>query len=195
MIASVEGIISGKDQQSASVLVGGVGLRLWSVPRLLKGLPGVGEFAKFYTHLHVREDILELYGFPDEAELRLFELLISISGVGPKSALSILEVAELAKLTAAIQEGRADLLTQASGIGRKTAERIILELRGKVVAPHSEATVQKMEGDADVVEALHSLGYKREEAKAAVGKVPDSVKGLQERLKAALKLLSSERRK
>jgi holliday junction DNA helicase RuvA len=127
-----------------------------------------------------------------EDELQFFEMLISVSGVGPKSALAILDVAKLDELSAAIKEDRPDLLTRASGIGRKTAERVIIELRTKVQSVKSGSMVEKMETDADLVEALSSLGYRREEARAALGKVDVKVVGVEARLKAALGILGKK---
>ena len=147
---------------------------------------------KFFCHLHVREDALDLFGFPTAEELAFFELLISVSGVGPKSALSIMDVAELKNLSAAIKEGRPDLLTKASGIGRKTAERIILDLKTKVSSEKSEATVGKMDTDVDLVETLVGLGDRRDQAKTALGKVDEKIMNLEERLKAALKVLGGK---
>ena len=135
---------------------------------------------------------MELYGFLSEDELVYFEMLISVSGVGPKSALSILDVARLDELSAAIKEGRPDLLTRASGIGRKTAERVIVELRTKVQSAKSGLVLEKMETDADLIEALSNLGYRREDARAALAKVDPKIHGVEERLKAALALLSKK---
>ena len=103
-----------------------------------------------------------------------------------------MDIAELTQLTAAIKENRPDLLTRASGIGRKTAERIILELKNKVLSEKSDAIVKKMETDADLVETLVGLGYRRDQARAALGKVDEKITDLQERLKAALKALSGK---
>ena len=136
---------------------------------------------------------MELYGFLSAEELSFFELLISVSGVGPKSALSIIDVANLEELSAAIQESRPDLLTKASGIGRKTAERIIVELRNKVSSSRSGAMVEKMDTDADLVEALSNLGYRREEARDALAKVPRETAGVEARLKEALRILGGKR--
>jgi Holliday junction DNA helicase RuvA len=119
-------------------------------------------------------------------------MLISVSGVGPKSALSILDVAKLDELAAAIKEGRPDLLTRASGIGLKTAERIIVELRSKVQSSKSGSVVEKMEGDADIIEALTGLGYRREEARAALAKIDQKIRGTEDRLKAALAMLAKK---
>src|SRR5258708_18010547 len=119
-------------------------------------------------------------------------MLISVSGVGPKSALSILDIAPLSELSAAIKEGRPDLLTRASGIGRKTAERVIVELRTKVQSAKSGLVIEKMETDADLLDALTGLGYRREEARAALAKVDTKISGTEDRLRAALALLSKK---
>jgi Holliday junction DNA helicase RuvA len=190
MIQNLTGTLRAKGAGSLTLEVGGVGLKVQAAERLMRRLPALGAGLTLFTHLHVREDALELYGFMNQAELEFFELLLSVSGVGPKSALAILDVSELDNLTAAIQEGRPDLLTKAAGVGRKTAERVVLELKGRVVARQSGATVKKMETDTDLAETLTGLGYRREEAKAALEKIGAEVNDMEARLKAALKLLS-----
>lgn len=172
--------------------VAGLGLKVFVHERLLGNLPKIGGRVKFFCYLYMRENGLELYGFETPEELNFFELLNSVSGVGPKSALAILEITELGNLLAAIKENRPDLLTRASGIGRKTAERIILELKGRVQAQKTEATVKKMESDADLVEVLSNLGYRREEARVALSKIDEKTTGLEERLKEALKILKND---
>lgn len=191
MIYSVSGKLAAKEGQLAVVSVGGVGMKLFVSARTAERLPAVGSDAEFFTHLHVREDALDLYGFTAREELAFFEMLISVSGIGPKSALSILDTAPLNELRAAIKEGRPDLITRASGVGRKTAERVIVELRGKVVSVKSDLVVGRMEDDADLVEALSNLGYRREEARAALQKVGPEASGMEARLKAALAALSA----
>jgi Holliday junction DNA helicase RuvA len=186
MLYSVSGKLALKSDHFAVVVAGGLGIKLFASKQTLKTLPAVGTDVKLFTHLYVREDALDLYGFFSPEELEFFEMLISVSGVGPKSALSILDVAKLDELSAAIKEGRLDLLTRASGVGRKTAERVIVELRGKVESAKSGLVVEKMEGDADIVEALVNLGYRREEARAALGKVDPKVRDVEARLRAAL---------
>jgi holliday junction DNA helicase RuvA len=192
MIHSVSGKLADKDSHFVVVEVGGFGVKLFASRQTIEGLPPVGTEIKFYTHLYVREDSLDLYGFSSSEELTFFEMLISVSGVGPKSALSILDVAPLNELSAAIKEGRPDLLTRASGIGRKTAERVIVELKTKVQSAKSGLVVEKMQTDVDLVEALVSLGYRRDEARVALGKVDMKVSGTEERLKAALAVLSKK---
>src|SRR5258708_1199331 len=151
MLYSVSGKVALKSDRFAVVEVGGLGLKLFMAGRAIVALPEVGFSVKIFSYLHMREDGLELYGFASEKELMYFEMLISVSGVGPKSALSILDITNLDELAASIKEGRPELLSRASGIGRKTAERIILELKSKVQSAKSGLVVEKMEGDVDLV--------------------------------------------
>jgi Holliday junction DNA helicase RuvA len=173
--------------------LGGLGLKIAVPARVAEHLPAAGEQCALFTHLHVREDALDLYGFETEEGLRLFEMLISVSGVGPKSALSVLDVAELSAISAAIKEGRPDLLTHASGIGRKTAERIVIDLKTKVHASESAELVGHMESNADLEETLANLGYPRAQAKAALEKVDTSHTTLESRLRAALVILGRKK--
>jgi Holliday junction DNA helicase RuvA len=189
MLYSASGKLAMKSDRFAVIEVGGLGLKVSMSARTLAALPAPGAQVSVFTHLHLREDGLDLYGFSSEKELAFFEMLISVSGVGPKSALAVLDVAKLDELSAAIKEGRPDLLTRASGIGTKTAERIIVELKTKVQSAKSGLVVKKMEGDTDIVEALVNLGYRREQARAALAKVDPKMNGMEERLKTALGLL------
>lgn len=192
MIYSVSGRLLLKEDGFVVVEVGGLGLKLFVSKQTNAALPSAGAEVKFFSHLNVKEDALDLYGFGARAELDFFELLISVSGVGPKSALAILDVGPLTELSAAIKENRPDLLTRAAGVGRKTAERVILELKTKVESASSGAVVEKMQTDSDLVEALVSLGYRRDEARSALGKLDTGMTGTEERLKAALKILSTK---
>jgi holliday junction DNA helicase RuvA len=199
MIYSVSGKLILKANNFVVVETGGLGLKLLVGERTIKILPPAGaddkaREIKLFSYLHVRENGMELYGFANEEELVYFEMLISVSGVGPKSALAILDVAPLEELSAAIKTGRPDLLTRASGIGRKTAERVIVELRTKVQSAKSGLVIEKMETDADLIEALSGLGYRREEARAALAKVDAKVVGVEDRLKAALAVLSGPKK-
>lgn len=194
MIYSIFGKLAAVLDHGVAVDVSGVAFKIHTHARVRRALPAPGSDVFFFCHLIVREDALDLYGFLAEDEIRFFEQLISVAGVGPKSALAVLEIAELKQLAAAITEGRPDLLTKASGIGRKTAERIVLELRGKVTGERTAATVHAMESDADLVETLVGIGYRREEAKAALARVDAKIIGLEPRLKAALKVLGGKNR-
>ena len=166
---------------------GGISLRVFASPHTLSALPAIGTAVTLHTYLNVREDALELYGFLNESELDLFEKLISVSGIGPKSAMGILGVSKADQLVAAINEGRTELITRASGIGRKTAERVILELKGKLAAVGTQETLNLMESDVELEETLTSLGYSRVQAKSAIAKLDPRVTGFKERLKEALK--------
>ncbi|HUC01437.1 MAG TPA: Holliday junction branch migration protein RuvA [Candidatus Paceibacterota bacterium] len=194
MIYSVEGKLALKESGFAVVTAGGIGVKLFASRLTLEGLPAVGADIKFFCHLHVREDALDLFGFTSPDELQFFEMLISVSGVGPRSALAILDTGPLEELSAAIKENRPDLLTRAAGIGRKTAERVIVELKTKVQSAKSGAMVDKMQTDSDLVEALTGLGYRRDEARAALAKVGKDVEGTEARLRAALAVLANKQK-
>lgn len=189
MIYTLEGKLAAAKDGFAVVEAGGIGFKAHLSPAVRGKLPPPGSRVKFFCFLYVRENALDLYGFLSEDELHLFELLNSITGVGPKLALGILSVADAKYVRAAIKEGRPELLTKASGIGRRTAERIILELKGKVEAADAGEAVKKMETDADLEEALVTLGYAKSQARRAIEKVPPSAKEFEARLKEALKTL------
>lgn len=191
MIYRVSGKLILIADRFAVVETGGVGFKVYASARTLAGLGNPDKNVAFFTHMHVRDDGMDLFGFQLEEELVFFELLISVSGVGPRSALSILDVASLEELSAAIKEGRPDLLSRASGIGKKTAERIIIELKTKVQSVKAGMVVQKMEADEDLTEALANLGYRRDDARAALAKVDAEVQGINDRIRAALKILGN----
>ena len=192
MIYSLTGTLREKEGNLFVVEIGGIAFGIKSSLNVVKSLPQVGEKVKIYTYLHVREDALELYGFLEKEELDFFQLLIGISGIGPKSALGILSVEKVEKIKAAISEGRAELLTKASGVGKKTAERIILELKNKLVQSGSEKIVGMMESDHDIIEALSNLGYTKAEAREALSRVDANIVKMEERIKVALQLLKKQ---
>lgn len=193
MIYSISGALALKEGNFIVVEAGGFGVKLFVSKQTLEALPMSGTQVKLFTHLNVKEDALDLYGFTAPEELEFFGMLLSVSGVGPKSALAILDIAQLDELSAAIKEGRPDLLTKAAGIGRKTAERVIIELRGRVQSSRSGAITEKMQTDSDLVEALMSLGYHRDQARAALAKVDEKIVGTEDRLRAALAVLSNKK--
>ena len=148
---------------------------------------------EFFTYLNVREDALTLYGFTNYQELELFEHLISISGIGPKAGLGILSLADPETIKVAIAKGDSSILTRVSGIGKKTAERVVLELRNKFSSLQSDEVLQEKSKEindhADVIEALVGLGYSSSEAKKALVNVSAEIKDVSERIKMALKEL------
>ena len=187
MIYSIAGILRAKHQNFIVIDVHDVGYKVFFPKTLLGQLPATGQLVTVYCHQHVREDALDLYGFLTDQQLAFFESLISVSGVGPKSAVNIMAVADIGQLVAAINEGRVDLLTQAGGIGRKTAERVVLDLKGKLTFADTSATLGTMESNMDLEETLVSLGYSKAQAKATIAKIDPKIKDFNERLKAALK--------
>jgi Holliday junction DNA helicase RuvA len=142
-----------------------------------------------WTHLAVRETSLDLFGFEEKELLDLFELLITISGIGPKTALGILNVASPSMLRQAVAKEDSSLLTRVSGIGKKNAEKIVLELRNKLVVAEDDRDIN-FQAEGDALEALVSLGYSERDAREALKQVPQDIEGASERVKAALKQLS-----
>ncbi len=189
MLYSISGKITSRGADFFIIETAGMSFRVLASERTIRELPPDGETVHVFTFLYLREDQLELYGFLKEQALRLFEILNTISGVGPKTALGILDVDEVPNIMAAIIERRADLLTKAPGIGRKTAERIILELQGRIKLPGSQALTEKMTLDAEVEEALVGLGYSRGQVRKILETLDSGAKTLEERLKDALKFL------
>ena len=189
MIYSLSGILSHKRQPFAVVDVSGVGYKVFVPARVYEALPEAGETVFFYCHFVVREDAQDLYGFLREYDLSFFEKLLTVNGVGPKSALAIMALSEPEELAAAITEGRSDVFMRAAGVGKKTAERVVLELQGKLPMLRSEESVTRMEHDMDVEEALVGLGYARHDAKRVIGKIDKEITDIESRLRAALKVL------
>lgn len=187
MIAFLEGELVAKDGRAAVVKTGGLGFKVLANTSTLRKMPQLGGAVKLWTNLYLREDALELYGFLSREELNFFELLNSVAGIGPKSALAILDIGNVEKIKTAIASGDISLLTRVSGIGKKSAERIVLELRQKIAV--GTMSRQALSADLDAEEALTSLGYSRTQAKEALEKVSPAVALPEERVKEALKIL------
>ncbi len=170
----------------AIIKSGGIGFVAHSTPAYLSKLR-TGAEASFWIHTAVRENSIDLYGFETEEELRIFELLITVSGVGPKSALAILSVAGVRAIEEAVTGGDTASLVKISGIGKKTAEKIVLELNGKLIA--STSGTSRTSEDVDVFEALKSLGYREKDVQETIKKLPKELSGANERIKFALKSL------
>ena len=150
----------------------------------------LGSPITLWTHLAVRENSHDLFGFKEHEELLTFELLITISGIGPKTALGILNVASPATLRQAVASSDITYLTRVSGIGKKNAEKIVLELKNKLKTKEDDMSLDaRSEGDA--LEALVSLGYSERDAREALKKVPKEVSGASERVKQALRALAN----
>jgi Holliday junction DNA helicase RuvA len=189
MIGSLSGKIIHKELNSFIVDVRGIGYKIF-VP-LEVALAGEENSEIFlWTYLAVRESSLDLFGFSDRESLEVFELLITISGIGPKSALNILNVASPEILRQAVANEDTSYLTRVSGIGKKSAEKIILGLKDKIKFTSDDKNLDtRSEGDA--LEALVSLGYTDRDARDALKKVSKDIEGASERVKQALKLLAN----
>jgi len=194
MIVALEGILESRGVDSVVVKVGPISLQVYVPSSILSQLGAVGDKVSLNTHVYLREDNVALYGFASAEELSLFQNLISVSGIGPKVALALLSTLSPEQLASAIVSGNVDLLSQAPGIGKKIAGRIVLELKGKlergwvgVIAPTLG------QEDADVVAALTSLGYSLKEATQAVSSVPASQgMDLEEKVRLTLKQLATK---
>lgn len=189
MIYFISGQVLLKSKDFVIVKTGGIGFKIFTLEKNLKDIKTNDEI-NFYIYFHLRESGIELYGFLNQNELNFFELLNSVSGVGPKSALSILEKNDIKTLSLAIKNNKIEFLTRASGIGKKTAERIILELKNKIELQDKENI--DLDSNLDVLEALVSLGYSKSEAKKAIENLDSSLKSFEEKFKSALKFLTKK---
>ena len=194
MIASLQGKLESLSGDSAVINVGGVGFQVYMPTSTLSTLGSTGKEAKLYTHLHLREDNATLYGFATSEELELFQTLINVSGLGPKLALAMLSAMSVEKLTMAIVTGSADLLTGIPGIGKKMANRLILELKDKIAAGWITTPAAELAAEnTDVLAALTSLGYSASEATRAVAALPhDQDLSLEGKIKLALGYFTSK---
>jgi len=188
MIASVKGTVEAIGSSWVIIDVGGVGFQVFVPTSTLTQLGIVGQEVRLNTHLHVREDNLSLFGFSSLRELTLFETLITVKGIGPKLGLAMLSAMDGERLTAIIASGDTAMLTAIPGIGKKTAERIILELRDKIGSSWISQDLVSIQGNSEVLSALTSLGYSVAEASKAVSSLPVSSMrmDLEEKIKLAL---------
>ena len=189
MIAKLKGKIEYLKDNYAVVDVNAVGYKVHLSVYTFGKVAGLGEaVVELFIHTYVREDTLALYGFLTLEELEMFELLISISGIGPKAAMGILSIATPKTIRTAILNEDPSILTKVSGIGKKTAERVILELRNKV-ADMTSSEKEEATQDSDAIEALMTMGYNVAEARDALKLVPSDVKDVGQRVKMALRSL------
>ncbi len=188
MIGSIKGKIILKTDKFLIVETGGVGYKISVSPELISKIKNTSGEIMLWIHTHVREDAMDLYGFLDIKELEFFEMLISVSGIGPKSALGILGIANIETLRKAIGTGDTTYLTKISGIGKKTAERIVIDLRDKFKGEEKGGSLRE---ELDALEALKSLGYSQNEAREALKEVPSDF-DTNAKIKASLKILGGK---
>lgn len=190
MIGSIRGKIILKTEKFLVVETGGVGYKVSVSPDTISKTKKTGDDIMLWVHTHVREDAFDLYGFLDYVELELFEMLINVSGIGPKGALSILSISSTETLQKAISTDDISYLTKISGIGKKTAEKIIIELRDKISSEVNEKS-GSMQEELDALEALKSLGYSQNEAREALKKVSPEI-NTNTKIREALKILGGK---
>ncbi len=187
MIATLRGEITQIEDNAIVVETGGVGLRV-SVPRLLRERLKTGESIFLYTHLIVREDAWNLYGFESQADRELFTTLLSVDGVGARTALSVLSTLNVETVQRAVFNDEPDLLSQVPGIGKKTAQKMVLYLRDRLKPVSGLEKIAAMsDTDSEVLAALTALGYSVIEAQTAIQSIPkDTSANVEERLRLAL---------
>ena len=192
MIATLEGTLEYRGVDSVIVNVGGIGFQVYVSSSTLNQLGAVKDRVSLCTHLHLREDNASLYGFATSEELALFRNLISVSGVGPKLALALLSSLSSEQLVMAITSGNVDVISQVSGVGKKMASRLVVELRGKLEKQWAGTILPLASEDTDAVAALTSLGYSLRESSQAISSIPDQGgMSLEEKVKAALQQLAA----
>lgn len=187
MIDIISGQVAAITRQYVVVVVGGVGLRV-HVPASVRDLvDGPGHMITLYTHLHVREDGLILYGFAEQEERALFETLITISGVGPRIALALLSTLTVEHIHNAVAREEPDVLTRVPGIGKKLAQKLVFELKDRLTLEPSLGVAALSDVDTDVIATLTALGYSIVEAQAALQAIPrDAPADIEERVRLAL---------
>lgn len=187
MIASLSGNLSFAAERFVVLDVAGVGYKIFTTGKVVRGAQKEAGVILFWTHLSVRETALDLYGFLEKSELLFFELLLTVSGIGPKTALGIMNVAPVEMIVSAVTESDSSHLVKVSGISAKNAQKIILELKGKVDGFRMETPAGEKESDA--LEALEALGYSLREAREVLKKISPELATPGEKIKEALKML------
>lgn len=190
MISLIRGEIVGLGQDNLVVYVGGVGLQVY-VPKITRAQAHLGDTIFLYTYLLVREDLLNLYGFETESERDFFVLLLGVNGVGPRVSLSILSTLTLDVMRQAVLSEQADVFSRVSGVGKKTAQKIILHLQDRITGDMPVGIIPVLDVDSEVMDALVGLGYSVIEAQTAIQSIPrDASKDVESRLLLALKFFN-----
>lgn len=189
MISYLKGKIIYKNTRSITLLTGGVGYEIYIAQTIWDKLK-LDEDQEFFVHLRHTEDNMSLYGFKTREELQFFELLLTVSGIGPKHAIGVLNVARLSDLKKAILRDDPALLYKVSGIGKKIAERIVMELKNKLDAlPPTEKEVDFRDTDSEAFDALVGLGYLERDVREVLKSLPGEIDKMEDKIKQALKIL------
>jgi Holliday junction DNA helicase, RuvA subunit len=200
MFAYIKGTVEAKGNDSIIVEAGGIGYRIFTALSTINNMGQIGTHVKVYTHYYVREDIAALYGFGTVEELGMFEMLLTVSGVGPKATISLISTLSPSRFALAVVSQDAKSLTKAQGIGTKMAQRIILELKDKISKEQLTSSIPEanqgnsgVAGDSvlsEAVSALMVLGYGSTEASGSVSGIYEEGMSVEELIKKALKSLS-----
>ena len=193
MFAYIKGSLEQKSNNYVVIDVGGIGYKIFMATKAIETLGEIGKVVKVHTHYYVREDNISLYGFTTNEELRMFELLLSVSGIGAKSAITMLSAISPSEFAISVISNDTSKLTKVPGIGNKTAARIILELKDKLKTEQAiekdektEEVVSKQEINEEALAALQVLGYNKKEVEKILGKFDSSKMTVEEIIKAAL---------
>ena len=187
MIATLQGIVELRDDPYLIVVVAGVGYKVYATLDVLAKVR-VGEDIKVFTYTHVREDILDLYGFSSFSDLKLFEKLLSVSGIGPKTAIGIFSLGKSSDIVSAIMSGDVAFFSKVARLGKKNAQKIIIELKSKIGST-VELDLSESGESRDVITALKSFGFSQKEAESAVVSIKEQGKTTEEKIRLALKYL------
>ena len=194
MIARLTGTILAKGEGSLVLDVQGVGYEIFVTEKQLGSTPHIGDAATFFTHHAIRENAQELYGFISQDDLDMFEMLLTVNGVGPKAGMAILSQASPQEVVQAVTTSDTSRLTKVSGIGKKTAERIVLELKSKMkdmTITNVETGVDILSSESHALDALVALGCTQQEAEAALRKIMKPEMTVEDQVKEALKVLGA----
>ncbi|KKS26159.1 MAG: Holliday junction ATP-dependent DNA helicase RuvA [Parcubacteria group bacterium GW2011_GWA2_42_11] len=190
MISFIEGKVELKAEKYVILAANGVGYKVFVAEKTASKLPAVGQQIKLFTYLAVKETAWDLFGFLSFDEVEMLELLISIPGIGPKTAANIMSVASVEDLQEAIVLGDETILARVSGIGKKVAQKIVIELKSKVKKLTKGAGDKfKVADEIEIIDALVALGYKVYEAREALKQLPAEVKGIENKVRETLKRL------
>lgn len=195
MMSYLEGSVIARGERTLTIVTGGVGYTLVCTSKLQESVTKIGATVKAFVHaqMNMREGVFDLYGFLSERERELFVLLTSVSGIGPKNAMSILATVDPALLKAAVMKGDADYLRTVAGLGPKTAQRLIIELKTKIEGMDvGSAPDVDLDAERQATEALVALGYSAYQAKEALSHVPAEARDARERVREALRILSKQ---
>lgn len=190
MIGTLKGVIDYREDPFLIIDVNGVGYKVLVPNSVLSKITGTGETIKLYTHTHVREDLLELYGFTEPSDLKVFSLLISVSGVGCRTALGIFSVGSRGEIIQAISTGDVSFFTSVPRLGKKNGQKIIIELKNKVGASGDLDLSEKDTAEKnELLDALKGFGYSAREAQEAIRELEGKGNTIQEKVRLALKYL------